>query len=82
MKQDTKKYLVIAGLFVTPVIEKLAGLKAARPKPAVSARLALNLSSQAGREDWVSVRLVEGPEGRLAEPIFGKSNYQVVVILI
>jgi molybdopterin molybdotransferase len=70
--------LVIAGLFVVPVIEKLLGMSQARLRPSVTARLALNLPSQAGREDWVAVRLrpdEQKPEGPfLAEPVFGKSN--------
>jgi molybdopterin molybdotransferase len=66
--------LVIASLFVTPVLEALMGLRQGLPRPGVSARLALNLASQAGREDWVPVRLVETSQGYLAEPVFGKSN--------
>jgi molybdopterin molybdotransferase len=65
--------LVIAGLFVVPVIGALMGLKA-RPRPSVPARLALNLASQAGREDWVPVQLLREAGGYRAEPIFGKSN--------
>jgi molybdopterin molybdotransferase len=66
--------LVIAGLFLVPVIEQLLGLRTSRPRPQVRARLALNLPSMAGREDWVPVQLVNRPEGYLAEPVFGKSN--------
>ena len=66
--------LVIAGLFVVPVIERLLGLTRARMRAVVSARLAVNLPSQAGREDWVPVRLVEGAQGLTADPIFYKSN--------
>ena len=66
--------LVIAGIFVVPVIEKLLGLRSDRPRPAIMARLAINLSSQAGREDWVPVRLVRSPSGYVAEPVFFKSN--------
>ena len=66
--------LVIADLFVTPVLETLLGLRRRLPRPGLSAALALNLPSQAGREDWVPVRLVESPQGYLAEPVFGKSN--------
>lgn len=66
--------LVIARLFVVPTIEKLLGVKVLRPRPIVKARLALNLSSQAGREDWVGVRLMEDNGEYRAEPIFGKSN--------
>jgi len=66
--------LVIAGIFVVPVIERLLGMKRDRPHSAISARLTTNLSSQAGREDWVPVRLVHTADGYLADPIFYKSN--------
>ena len=66
--------LVNGYLFVVPVIEKLLGLPANKPKPSVKARLTVNLASQAGREDWQPVKLVSSPGGWLAEPIFGKSN--------
>ncbi|MBV6395655.1 MAG: Molybdopterin molybdenumtransferase [Anaerolineales bacterium] len=48
--------LVNGYLFVVPVIEKLLGLNP-RPRPTVNARLTVNLSSQAGREDWWPVKL-------------------------
>jgi molybdopterin molybdotransferase len=66
--------LVIAGIFVVPVIERLLGMTRDRPHSAISARLTTNLSSQAGREDWVPVRLVLTADGYLADPIFYKSN--------
>lgn len=67
--------LVIAGLFVTPVIQQLLGA-GPRPRASVAARLGLNLPSQAGREDWVAVRLgaASNGAGYVAEPVFGKSN--------
>jgi molybdopterin molybdotransferase len=65
--------LVIADLFVRPAVEACLGLTP-RPQSVVSARLTLNLSSQAGREDWIPVRLLPDPAGYQAEPIFGKSN--------
>jgi molybdopterin molybdotransferase len=72
--------LVNGYLFVVPVIEKLLGALP-RPKATLSARLTVNLPSQAGREDWWPVRLIFPPltekvqgEGILADPIFGKSN--------
>jgi molybdopterin molybdotransferase len=80
--------LVIAGLFVVPVIGKLLGAKP-KPRPSVLAKLTVNVPSQAGREDWVAVKLlVNGDWGivnselgmmdraarYLAEPVFGKSN--------
>jgi molybdopterin molybdotransferase len=71
--------LVNGYLFVVPVIEKMLG---ALPKPraTVQAKLTVNLSSQAGREDWWPVHLLPSPLGLgqgevfSAEPIFGKSN--------
>ena len=66
--------LVIAGLFVRPVIERLLGMDRQRPDAAVTARLTVNLPSQAGREDWAPVRLRQSGGQVLAEPIFYKSN--------
>lgn len=68
--------LVNGYLFVVPVIEKLLG-ETPRPQATVRARLTVNLPSQAGREDWWPVKLVDresGVGGWEAEPIFGKSN--------
>jgi molybdopterin molybdotransferase len=72
--------MLIARLFVVPVIRKLLGVKVERPEAACLARLTVNVPSQAGREDWIAVKLIprsdraaEG-ENWLAEPIFAKSN--------
>ncbi len=72
--------LVNGYLFVVPVIEKLLGVSA-RPKATVTARLTINLASQAGREDWWPVKLLPSSTGNVtgsvryeADPIFGKSN--------
>jgi molybdopterin molybdotransferase len=65
--------LVIAGLFVTPVIYTLCGLKRTF-QPSLTARLAVNLPSQAGREEWIPVRLESSGEEVAADPIFFKSN--------
>ena len=66
--------LVIAWLFVVPIIETLLGIQHPQPSPSVQARLTTNLASQAGREDWVPVRLIREQDTYVAEPIFGKSN--------
>lgn len=66
--------LVIAGLFVLPAIDHLLGLKTGRPEATVSARLSINLASQAGREDFVPVQLAQTEQGLVANPIFFKSN--------
>jgi molybdopterin molybdotransferase len=66
--------MVIARLFVIPLIERQLGLLEPQIRPHVRARLTLNLPSQAGREDWIPVRLVRDQDGDHAEPVFGKSN--------
>ncbi len=66
--------LVVARLFVTPLLRLLLGLPPDPIQPSVLARLALNLPSAAGREDWAPVRLVCIHNTIMAEPIFGKSN--------
>jgi molybdopterin molybdotransferase len=72
--------LVNGYLFVVPLIYKLLGI-IPRPRATVQARLTVNLSSQAGREDWWPVKLFRpersGAQSKgeyQAEPIFGKSN--------
>jgi len=66
--------LVIASLFVVPVVRKLLGEKHSGFRSMIPARLSINLSSQAGREDWIPVQLIDTPEGYQAIPIFGRSN--------
>jgi molybdopterin molybdotransferase len=66
--------MVIAILLVAPVLHMLAGISAGSPPGMVTAQLSLNLSSQAGREDWVAVRLNHTAAGYQADPVFGKSN--------
>lgn len=66
--------LVIAGIFVVPVIKKQLGLKNERQKPRVPAKLGVNIASSSGREEWVPVKLIDDAGTLIAEPIFGKSN--------
>jgi len=66
--------LVIAILFVEPVVDFLLGIKGVRMRPLVQAKVTINLSSSAGREDWVPVKLTQADHEYYAEPIFGKSN--------
>ncbi len=69
--------LVNGYLFVVPVIEKLLGALP-KPKATIQATLTVNLPSQAGREDWIPVRLIQNRKSEIvnysADPIFGKSN--------
>lgn len=68
---------VVMFLFGCPFLGFLAGdLRAfERPRPAVQARLARNVASRQGREDWVRARLTQG-DGPLpdATPVLGKSG--------
>ena len=65
--------MVIFDLIVTPTIRALLGATE-QPKQQVQAKLARNIASSAGREDYVQVR-VETRDGELwAVPVFGKSN--------
>lgn len=66
--------LVIAMLFIEPVIDRVRGLSKPRIRPRLQANLEINLASKAGREDWVPVKLTPKNGGYSAEPIFGKSN--------
>jgi len=66
--------LVIAGLFVVPLIRYLLGVQKTSLQCTVPARLTINLSSQAGREDWIPVQLEKNGDGYDAKPIFGRSN--------
>lgn len=66
--------LVIARLFVLPVIKKMLGDATERPLNGIQASLTINLSSQAGREDWVPVRVTQVEGNWQAEPVFGRSN--------
>jgi molybdopterin molybdotransferase len=66
--------LVIAILFVEPLIDHLHRIKSPRFRPQIQAIVTLNLASKAGREDWVPVKLSSQEDTISAEPIFGKSN--------
>jgi len=65
--------MVIFDLVVTPTIRALLGATDA-PKQQVQARLARNIASTAGREDYVQVRLEKRDGEMWAVPVFGKSN--------
>ncbi|MFL7869957.1 MAG: gephyrin-like molybdotransferase Glp [Anaerolineales bacterium] len=69
--------LVNGYMLVVPLIEYLLS-QTLRPKATIQARLTVNLPSQAGREDWWPVKLIENRHSSIvnfdAEPIFGKSN--------
>ena len=65
--------MVTYDLFVSPTLTQLTG--ASRPpRRTVTARLARNIASATGREDYIQVRLEAASDGLSAVPVFGKSN--------
>ena len=58
---------------VEPIIRHLRGEKE-QAMAAVPARLARNVASSPGRDDFISVKLRQRPDGLWAEPIFGRSG--------
>jgi molybdopterin molybdotransferase len=66
--------MVAAGLFLRPLLAHLQGMTGPPAGRYVAATLARNVSSQAGREDHVPVRIVEQDGEVWAEPVLGKSN--------
>ena len=61
-------------MFGVPAIYRLQGAAQTPRRAVVYARLAHNLASETGREDYVPTRLEETAEGLVARPVFGKSN--------
>jgi molybdopterin molybdotransferase len=61
--------IVTFDLFVAPTLAYLSGAKQPARRT-VTAKLARNIASATGREDYVQVRLEDGA----AVPVFGKSN--------
>jgi len=60
-------------LFVVPALRRLLGVDSGDVF-VVQARLARNIASRPGREDYVPVRLEQREDGLWADPVFGKSN--------
>ncbi len=67
---------VVANLILSRIIPKLRGENNSVGKQTIKGIMTINISSAAGREDWVPVRLLEEEmNGKvLVEPIFYKSN--------
>ena len=66
--------MVVADLFITPTLWRMQGLAQPITHRTIQARLARNVASTPGREDYVQVRLVERDGEVWADPVFGKSN--------
>jgi molybdopterin molybdotransferase len=66
--------LVVAGLFMPPMLGRLAGLRQPWLPRLLHARISSNVPSEAGREDYLPVILTATPDGWQAEPVYGRSN--------
>ena len=66
--------MVVFGLLVTPTLWRWQGRTRLPAARTVEARLTRNVTSMAGREDRIQVRLVQRDDGLWADPVFGKSN--------
>lgn len=66
--------LVIASIFVAPVIHRMLGQGERGFHPSIPARMTASFPSLAGREDWIPVSLRQEGEEWLADPIYFKSN--------
>src|SRR5205823_3016323 len=66
--------LVVYDQFVRPLQRRLEGERGSlRSGGRVRARMAANVASDAGKEDYVRVRLCDTDGGLAAEPVLGKS---------
>ncbi len=68
--------MVVAEVFLKPFLSRLSGEtdSETRLHETVKARLARNIESASGRDDYIRVRLLKQGEEWIAEPIFGKSG--------
>ena len=66
--------MVVFLVLARPLLERMLGIPPGEGPPRVPARLADNLPSQAGREDFYQVSLRSAPGGLEAVPIFRKSG--------
>ena len=72
--------MVIFLVLVRPLIGRMLGVPAGEAATAVLARLADNLPSQAGREDYYQVTLREAAGGMEAVPVFRKSGLVTAMV--
>ena len=66
--------MVVFDLVVRPAIFHMSGCTEVPPQPMTQATLSRDVPSEAGREDYVPVRLKGSASGFKAIPVFGKSN--------
>jgi molybdopterin molybdotransferase len=65
---------VVAGYFLPPLMRRMLGVTTQGRTPSIPARLAVNIASETGREDFVPVRIRQEADEWVAEPVYGRSN--------
>ena len=72
----TASAMVVAEVFLIPFLGRLSGAHQVQNGLShfIDARLARNIESASGREDYIRVKLIKEGQEWLAEPIFGKSG--------
>jgi molybdopterin molybdotransferase len=66
--------LVVGGIVLSPAIRRMLGEAEGWIRPSIPARMAINVASLTGREDYLPVRLQRSNGDMVAEPVFGRSN--------
>lgn len=66
--------MITFGIFVTPAIHRLSGCSRSPLRLTLKARLARDIASAAGREDYVPVKIEERNGELYADPVLGKSR--------
>ncbi|MFZ7111231.1 MAG: gephyrin-like molybdotransferase Glp [Desulfatiglandales bacterium] len=67
--------MVVAEVFLTPFLAKLAGKRDPFKErhQILNAKLSRNIESAGGRDDYIRVKLIRADDEWMADPIFGKS---------
>jgi molybdopterin molybdotransferase len=73
--------LVVFEQFIRPYVRRLSGEERTLPEGSrITARLTRSYSSDAGKEDYVRVRVAATPVGYAAEPLLGKSTLLMTLV--
>jgi molybdopterin molybdotransferase len=66
--------LVVAGLFVLPVLRRALGIQEKDWTATIAATLSENVASLSGRTDYLPISLRFSEDALLADPVYGRSN--------
>ncbi|MBN1277675.1 MAG: molybdopterin molybdotransferase MoeA [Deltaproteobacteria bacterium] len=68
--------MVVAQVYLKRLLSRLSGHRnfSGDNRGLIEASISQNIESASGREDYIRVKLIEGEEGLIAAPVFGKSG--------